>query len=181
VNPVEVDAVVPSICYSFFALVDQASIGGFMFLKRRSVHGWKVSVLLSVLLSGVLALVVSGAAYANPRIPAANPNPIDWTVITTIIGKDGEDLPYRVGQHDFGLDPGFGQLHIEDGHGGFRPDPGLMQKAAEACKSDPNPAAKTTCSIKDSDGRLFIVLWTQRIDESAPDGRPVGIITAYYA
>lgn len=117
---------------------------------------------------------------AAPATPAANPNPINWDIVATVIGKGGEDLPFRYGQHDFGADDGFGLFHIQDGHGGLNPDPGLLQKAAETCDSNPDPNQTTACTIKDPAGKDFVVVWTERIDQRCPDGRPVGIITAYY-
>jgi hypothetical protein len=127
-----------------------------------------------------IALLAGFAWHITPAQAAstANPNPIDWTVARTIFGKNGEDLPLRVGQHDLGDIDGFGLRHISDGHDGFVPDAGLIQDAADTCDSNPNGA--TTCEITDSTGRRFIVVWTGRIDSRSPDGRPVGIITAYY-
>jgi hypothetical protein len=133
------------------------------------------------LFTSVTIALLAGSAWHMPPAQAsaeANPNPIDWTITRTIFGKNGEDLPLRVGQHDLGDVDGFGLRHISDGHGGFVPDSGLIQDAADTCES--NPKGTTSCQIADSAGRRFIVVWTERIDSRAPDGRPVGIITAYY-
>lgn len=130
--------------------------------------------------AAALCGLVFGAGAASAAPQQGNPNPIDWTVITTIIGRGGEDLPFRNGQHDYGTRPGFGLFHIQDKHSGFDPDPGLLQQAADTCKSNPNPNDKTVCEIKDSEGKSFVAVWTERIDPAAPDHRPIGIITAYY-
>ena len=130
-----------------------------------------------VVLMGTMALLVGADSVANAQVEF---NPIDWSVVTTIIGRDGEDLPLRTGQHDAPNSEGFGIRHIEDGHNGFIPDPGLIQLAVESVSSNPNPNSTSTVTYVDANGRKFFVAWTERVDSRSPDGRPVGIITAFY-
>lgn len=140
------------------------------------IHSFDVVRRLAI---GALLAIATTIGLATPAF-AQQEEPIDWTVSATIIGRDGEDLPLRIGQHDSPTKDGFGILHIQDGHGGFVPDPGLIQHAADSCASNPNPVAVTVCRIAGDGGRPFLVVWTERIDSRAPDGRPIGIITAYY-
>lgn len=72
---------------------------------------------LWMIVVAVVALgLPTGAAVADPAIPAANPNPIDWTIHATFYGPHGEDIPLREGQHDHGTEAGFGLRHIQDKH-----------------------------------------------------------------
>ena len=76
-----------------------------------------------------------------------NNNPIDWGIITTFLGAEGEELPLRTGQHDIpGVADGFGDRHIKDGHGEV-PDRGHIQDALT-----------TGSCIDQGDQRMFVVI-----------------------
>lgn len=116
-----------------------------------------------------------------PTATAAQP--IDWTISQTIIGPQGEDLPLRVGQGDSPDKIGFGLSHIRDSHGGFVPSAGEIDTVLHndpECKGGLNAGdGKKECSHP-IDGRVMTVVATERVDPASGDGRPVGIITAFY-
>lgn len=131
---------------------------------------------------GVAALAVAGM-FTTTSEAAANPNPIEWAISQTIIGPNGEDLPLRYGQHDFGADDGFGIYHIQDGHGGFVPSAGeieIVLNDAPNCGPAFNPGDGTQTCVAPVQGRAMTVSATERVDNRSGDGRPVGIITAFY-
>lgn len=128
------------------------------------------------------ALAVTGMFMASPDADA-NPNPIEWGINATVIGPNGEDLPLRFGQHDFGNDDGFGIYHIQDGHGGFVPSSGEIEiviNEAPGCGAAFNPGNGTQECTAPVQGRPMTVAATERVDTRSGDGRPVGIITAFY-
>lgn len=126
------------------------------------------------------------AAFSRPS-ERANPNPIKWDVYRTFY-EDGQDIPLRYGQHDYGSTDGFGTRHIEDGH----PE----QVAAAGWDDVVSDTARTlhngTCRAETTDKQrctytgddiyfpgTMVVVHTQD-DSRPPDGRPLGVITAYH-
>jgi hypothetical protein len=99
---------------------------------------------------------------------------IDWTVETTFFGPDGEDIPLRIGGWDGPLSKGFGVAHIEDEHGEV-PDYLLIQRALDDCKPAWQPGRGTWGCF----GEGIEVHYSPRTDTRAPDGRPMGIVTAF--
>lgn len=138
---------------------------------------WPVKVrnFLSATLVAFIGLLVSPTAVAA--------QPIDWTISETIIGPKGEDLPLRVGQGDEPGSVGFGLSHIKDSHGGFVPattEIDTVLHNAPECKGGLNAGnGKKECSYP-INGRVMTVVATERVDPASGDGRPVGIITAFY-
>ncbi|MDN5749971.1 MAG: hypothetical protein L0H64_15890 [Pseudonocardia sp.] len=127
-------------------------------LPNTFLRDWNVIVRRSVAIVLVAIASLLGVATSASAQPE---QPIDWTVSATIFGRGGEDLPLRIGQRDSPLSEGFGILHIQDGHGGFVPDPGLIQQAADTCPS--NGVIETVCRIAGDGGRMFRVVWTERV------------------
>ena len=106
----------------------------------------------------------------------------NWTVYSTFIGAMGEDIPLRIGRHDTPGRDGVGFLHIIDGHGEL---PDVYEIEALLAHSDRlcqfyAVDDKWRCSQMAGDRALFVV-FTERVDDASGDGRPVGIITAYYS
>ncbi|MFG3105114.1 hypothetical protein ACGFZL_31990 [Streptomyces sp. NPDC048182] len=143
--------------------------------------------LRAVLLSCVAAFLAVGGA-ASPSQAATNPNPIYWSVYTTFIGPGGEDVPLRKGQKDAGGVDGFGKLHIESGHDGqisTWTDMKLeIDRTLDSGKCS-TASGKTTCDLLShtlhySHAGGMVAVFTGRVDSRSHDGRPVGIITAYY-
>lgn len=125
-----------------------------------------------------------GGIYRVTCFPTAvAAQPIDWTISQTIIGPKGEDLPLRVGQGDEPSSVGFGLSHIKDSHGGFVPattEIDTVLHNAPDCKGGLNAGnGKKECSYP-INGRGMTVVATERVDPASGDGRPVGIITAFY-
>lgn len=135
----------------------------------------KVKKFLSATLAAFIGLLVSPTAVAA--------QPIDWTISQTIIGPKGEDLPLRVGQGDEPGSVGFGLSHIKDSHDGFVPattEIDTVLHSAPDCKGGLNAGdGKKECSYP-INGRVMTVVATERVDPASGDGRPVGIITAFY-
>ncbi|WP_150494600.1 hypothetical protein [Streptomyces kanamyceticus] len=98
-----------------------------------------------------------------------------WKVKTTFFGKNGEDLPLRVG------DSNFGYKHIQASH----PEPdtslyGWIDDALDDGKySRPDVNRKVTVRYQMVTGKWFRVVFTERVDSRSDDGRPIGIITAF--
>lgn len=93
------------------------------------------------------------------------------------------DLPLRVGQGDEPGSVGFGLSHIKDSHDGFVPattEIDTVLHNAPDCKGGLNAGnGKKKCSYP-INGRVMTVVATERVDPASGDGRPVGIITAFY-
>ncbi|WP_142053032.1 hypothetical protein [Pseudonocardia kunmingensis] len=115
-------------------------------------------------------------AAGSPASVTANPNPIDWTIVTTFQGPNGEDLPLRRGHRDVAGLRGFGEAHIQGNHGGHVPDYSIVQAVLDSCRPPPHKQDETvTCS-----GSGIRVAYTEREDlRNSFDDRPVGIITAF--
>lgn len=126
--------------------------------------------------SCALVFALPAAAFAQIPLP-----PTDWTVRSTFIGEDGEDIPLRMGLHDTPAGDGFGFHHIIDGHDEL-PDErdigAVLGRSNSLCKFTSSDQ-KSRCALQIGD-RAIIIVYTERIDVEAPDGRPVGVITAYY-
>lgn len=105
--------------------------------------------------------------------------PIDWTVVEggNFIGPNGEDLPLRIGEHDVEVPrkDGFGIRHIEDGHEGYVPDLDRIERALASCRPEYDSSSDTwECAAEG-----LLVYYTERVDTRSPDGRSVGILTAF--
>lgn len=125
------------------------------------------------------AIVLGAAGPALAQIPLP---PTDWTVRSTFIGESGEDIPLRIGRHDAPTKDGFGYRHIIDGHDEI-PDErdigGVLGRSDSLCKYS-SQDDRYRCSLQIGDRAIFVV-FSERVPPEAPDGRPVGIITAYYS
>ncbi|MCF4005590.1 hypothetical protein L1O03_00110 [Corynebacterium uropygiale] len=126
---------------------------------------------------GCVIAVAPGNAQADPS------DGIDWHIRGTVQGPMGEDLPLREGIHDDRTwGSGFGVRHIEEGHG-YLPslseiEEGIRQ-SKECGNGLPDGDQKVVCN-SELQGHKFRVVVTQRVDNRCPDGRPVGIITAFF-
>ena len=151
------------------------SLPSHIFQKYLKVLPVKVKKFLSATLATFIGLCIS------PTTVAAQP--IDWTISQTIIGPKGEDLPLRVGQGDEPGSVGFGLSHIKDSRGGFVPattEIDTVLHNAPDCKGGLTAGnGKKECSYP-INGRVMTVVATERVDPVSGDGRPVGIITAFY-
>ncbi|WP_220211959.1 hypothetical protein [Streptomyces sp. WELS2] len=136
----------------------------------------------------VIAAVCAFGAAPSPAQAATNPHPIDWSVYSTHIGPDGEDVPLRVGQKDAGGIDGFGKRHIESGHDGQISSWSNMKqdidKTLDRGKCAPS-GSKSTCKLdshtfRNPNASGMKVVFTERVDSRSKDHRPVGVITAYY-
>jgi PKD domain-containing protein len=130
-----------------------------------------LSALLAALLTSLFVLLVT------PGVGRANSKPIDWTVVENYFGPFGNDVPLRQGQHDDGPeDPGFGRDHIIDAHGFVPPFIDIQQTIAV-------PAYCTTTVnrvVCDNPDIQLVVVFATQVDSRSGDGRPFGIITAFY-
>jgi hypothetical protein len=128
-------------------------------------------------ISTFLAFVGVSASPATASAPV-NPNPVDWRIVTTFLGRNGEDVPLRVGRRNAGPFAGPGVVHIEEGHG-LVPPHGYIERALMEGKCRPLPD-RMECLVRVSNYQQVLVAFTERVDPNCPDGRPVGVITAYY-
>ncbi|MGV0394971.1 hypothetical protein ACUY3K_02605 [Corynebacterium uberis] len=102
--------------------------------------------------------------------------------MSTIIGPNGEDIPLRKGQHDAAVYEGFGIAHIQDGHGGFVPEAHDIEYViyhAPGCGNDLVLTDKNTECTAEIDGHRMKVVVTGNTRD-VPNGRPLGVITAFY-
>lgn len=132
-----------------------------------------------LLIASVCALVLGAPTVAFAQIPLP---PTDWTVRSTFIGEDGEDIPLRIGRHDAPTKDGFGYRHIIDGHDELPDERDIgtvLGRSNSLCKYF-SQDDRYRCTFQMGDRAIFVV-FSERVDPEAPDGRPVGIITAYYS
>jgi hypothetical protein len=96
-------------------------------------------------------------------------------VRTTFFGKNGEDVPLRDG------DANFGYKHIQDRHPIAETSLyGWIDTTLEDGNySRPDEQRKVTVRKLLGTGTWFRVVFTEREDSGSGDGRPVGIITAF--
>jgi len=80
-----------------------------------------VTLALTLALAGAVGGAQAASAPADN--PGVNTEPIDWTIDTPFIGRFGEMIPLRVGQHDDKINKadGFGRRHVIDAHGAVPP------------------------------------------------------------
>lgn len=132
-----------------------------------------------MVLIGTVATLAS--IFVSPAAvrAATNTNPIDWHINSTYYGPKGQDIPLRVGQHDEGSIPGFGIRHVEDGHG-LLPSVNDLGDTLEFGNCQYQSSNHTYQCVYDSSGGPVVAIYTERVDSRSGDGRPVGIITAYY-
>lgn len=144
---------------------------------------------------GVLAVAVAGAsllAGVSSPTQAAPAGLTNWKVYSSHFGPDGEDAPLRYGRGDVSGSSGFGKIHIEERHAsqiaGWSTMKIDIDKTLDrgTCKEEGPPKnRKTTCNLrsntfKNHNAKAMKVIFAHRVDRDSGDGRPVGIITAYY-
>ncbi|MFH8465948.1 choice-of-anchor P family protein [Streptomyces sp. NPDC017991] len=136
------------------------------------------NAVLALLLSLFGVLLAPAAASADPGDP--NPNMIDWTVVDTFQGALGNDVPLREGQVDYpqGNPPvdGFGRRHIL-AHGVVPDHEDIQETVGTGGYCVPAPDNRVICT--NTEISLVVVYATHR-DSRSGDGRPFGIITAYF-
>lgn len=105
---------------------------------------------------------------------AADANPIDWSIIAEILhGKQGV-IPFRMGQADMPNGaPGFGYRHVQKIHA--FPGMILIQEALTSGKCDQQFMDRRTCTSDE-----VVVVYDTMVDPRSKDGKPVGLVTAYY-
>lgn len=128
---------------------------------------------------GVLGVSTESAhAVGTPKGKTAAQAPIQisankWSVRSTFFGKNGEDVPLRNG------DSNFGYAHIQQSH----PinDYSLHAWIDDALEDGTykKDRDKVTARVRTATGKMFRVVFTERVDSASRDGRPVGIITAF--
>ncbi|NBM15772.1 choice-of-anchor P family protein [Streptomyces sp. GC420] len=138
------------------------------------------SAVLALLLGLLGALVAPATATADPGDP--NPNMIDWTVVDTFQGVLGNDIPLREGQNDCKspqCEPpvdGFGRRHILE-HGVVPDHEDIQETVGTEGFCVPAPDNRVICTNTDAS---LVVVYVTHNDPRSGDGRPFGIITAYY-
>jgi hypothetical protein len=126
------------------------------------------------------ALVAPATASADPGDP--NPNMIDWTVVDTFRGTAGNDIPLREGQSDCKTPQcnppvdGFGRRHILE-HGVVPDHDDIQETVGTEGFCVPAPDNRVICTNTDAS---LVVVYVTHNDPRSGDGRPFGIITAYY-
>lgn len=138
------------------------------------------SAVLALLLGLLGALVAPATATADPGDP--NPHMIDWTVVDTFRGTAGNDIPLREGQTDCKspeCNPpvdGFGRRHILE-HGVVPDHEDIQETVGTEGFCVPAPDNRVICTNTDAS---LVVVYVTHNDPRSGDGRPFGIITAYY-
>ncbi|MFC5724043.1 hypothetical protein ACFP1Z_28135 [Streptomyces gamaensis] len=124
-------------------------------------------------LSAVPAQAVSTSPISGVATPSASISGNEYSVRTTFFNRNGEDVPLREGNLDFGY------RHIQDKH----PENdyslyGWIHETLEGgtYKDDKYDHTKVIVRGLLVTGQTFRVVYSER---EAPDGRPVGIVTAY--
>ncbi|GAB2986903.1 hypothetical protein GCM10023080_060450 [Streptomyces pseudoechinosporeus] len=144
----------------------------------------RLSTAVLALLLGLLgALVAPATASADPGDP--NPHMIDWTVVDTFQGVAGNDIPLREGQIDCTAsteppcDPpvdGFGRRHIQE-HGVVPDHEDIQETVGTGGYCVPAPDDRVICTNTEAS---LVVVYATHNDPRSGDGRPFGIITAYF-
>lgn len=136
-------------------------------------------------LAGRLAVLLA-VAVGLASLSSCSEEPSDdpqWTVLQQVTGPRGEDLPLRVGRADAENDGhGFGRRHIQ-GDLGYVPSAGDMQTVLTqdpACRDGLDPSGRDTQCTAEIGGKRLVVIATTRVAPESGDGRPIGIIAAYY-
>jgi hypothetical protein len=138
------------------------------------------SAVLALLLGLLGALVAPATAFADPGDP--NPHMIDWTVVDSFRGTAGNDIPLREGQTDCKspeCNPpvdGFGRRHILE-HGVVPDHEDIQETVGTEGFCVPAPDNRVICTNTDLS---LVVVHVTHNDPRSGDGRPFGIITAYY-
>lgn len=123
---------------------------------------------------GVVTGLTAVMVGASPAL--ANPNPINWRVYQSFIGGYRNDVPLRYGQHDHGTEDGFGKYHIEDGHQAVPAHSDIQDAVSNLASCQRNrEATRYVC-----DPGYITVVYSPVFDSRSHDGRPFGIITAFY-
>ena len=139
-------------------------------LVRRAESGVHRILFAAFLVSIALA---TSTIYSTSALAAGNTNPVDWTVRGTFAQMK---IPLRVGQHDSPDGPGFGERHIVDGHGVVPPYDVMGEVMDIAnCTSVGSFTNRFICKNDE-----VTVIFTTNVDERSGDGRPLGIITAFF-
>ncbi len=141
-------------------------------------------------MSIALAAGITSTAQAQTTAISALTN---WNVYSTHFGPNGEDAPLRYGRGDVAGSAGFGKLHIEDKHASQMASWSIMKRDIDktldrgTCSTTgASGNRKTTCvlnsnTFSNTRARQMKVVFAHRVDSDSKDGRPVGIITAYYS
>ncbi|GAA0363150.1 hypothetical protein [Streptomyces blastmyceticus] len=147
-----------------------------MRIAQKVLTGIAAASLACAGLLGVSAGPTQAVGTSQTRSVAASSLQINrdkWSVYTTFFNRNGEDVPLRDG------DLTFGYRHIQDKHP--MNDASLIGWIDSTLKDGDYRDDKndhTTIVVRDrtASGRMFRVVYSER---EAPDGRPVGIITAF--
>ncbi|MGI5197142.1 hypothetical protein ACQEVY_26525 [Streptomyces sp. CA-288835] len=96
-----------------------------------------------------------------------------WRIRVSFFGRQGEDIPLRQG------DANFGYVHIQDSHPiNDTSLNGFIDKTLESGNYGRPQDGKVVVRYNTGTG-TFRVVFTEREDSRSRDGRPVGIITAF--
>lgn len=126
-----------------------------------------------------LVLVIASVLAQAPAL-AENPNEIEWYIKWEFVGDAGNDVPLRLGQNDYvdydgEYHNGFGWRHIVDRHGEVPPYWEIAETVSDPAKCHYTWTLRVQCY---NDETLLLVVYTPS-SWRPPDGRPLGIITAY--
>ncbi|WP_215541625.1 hypothetical protein [Amycolatopsis sp. CA-230715] len=124
----------------------------------------------------------------GPSTIVRNCSPSRWVVEKTAIDVDGEDVPVRVGQN---IAPTFGMLHASGKHKVTSSTvvATTIEQGEKEVRGPDNPNyVLNIYNTQDPDETLDFVVGSLTIDniglpgipvEHSPDGRPVGVLTAF--
>lgn len=152
-----------------------------------------VTRLRGALVAAMSVALVAGITSTAQAQTATITALTNWNVYSTHFGPNGEDAPLRHGRGDVAGSAGFGKLHIEDKHANQMSSWSNMKRDIDktldrgSCTTaGASGNRKTTCVLNSSTfyntrARQMKVVFAHRVDSDSRDGRPVGIITAYYS
>ncbi|GAA2616072.1 hypothetical protein GCM10010304_81920 [Streptomyces roseoviolaceus] len=110
------------------------------------------------------------ANFQDAAEPAATGK---WRIRVSFFGREGQDLPLRQG------DSNFGYVHIQDRHPiNDTSLNGFIDKTLDSGTYGRPQDGKVTVRYNTGSG-TFRVVFTEREDDRSGDGRPVGIVTAF--
>ncbi|MFI6662923.1 choice-of-anchor P family protein [Streptomyces sp. NPDC050523] len=107
---------------------------------------------------------------------------MDWSVVDSFRGTAGNDIPLREGQNDCKTPQcnppvdGFGRRHILE-HGVVPDHEDIQETVGTEGFCVPAPDNRVICTNTDAS---LVVVYVTHNDPRSGDGRPFGIITAYY-
>jgi hypothetical protein len=139
-----------------------------------------------------LVVLVAGLGVSLTVISPAQAAGENWAVYSTHLSPKGHDIPLRYGRHDNtgGSTTGFGKYHIDDGGhrygtpwSSFNADiDQVLHNSRTTCVQNGTKwecTSHITGGVSDYGYGNMKVVYTHS-DSGTPDGRPRGIITAYY-